>query len=157
MNAKAKPLLVQAQITGYTGPAVNLLAAVHAAKGLVVVSKELPLGERVPGATFTTNDTRADSRDRLFVEDHFQDAIRLFYRAYAMRLLELMPPVAKHDPTHRIEVDGMNEHGTKYRLANEISNGAVAVLAIFDAAEISLNVAGAADMVSELSAMFMTI
>jgi hypothetical protein len=155
--AETKAIRIQARIAGYFGPAVNLLAALDPDTGLVIVSRELPLTERLEGALLTTNDPRADGRDRLFSEDRFEDAIRRYYRARAIGTIQLLPPVQKHDPGNRIEADGMNESGTKYRLASEIGNGAVAVLAVMDAAGMALKVEDAAGMAGEISEMFFSI
>jgi hypothetical protein len=157
MSEKRKPIMIQARIAGYFGPAVNLLAALEPESGLVIVSKELPLNERREGTLFTTNDPRANGRDRLFSEDKIEDAIHRFYRARAIGTLELLPAMQKHDPANRIESDGMDKSGTKYRLASEISNGAIAVLAIMDAAGVSQKVEDVSAMCDEISAMFFSI
>lgn len=152
-----KTIRMQAQISGFFGKACNLLAALDAESGLIIVSKELPLDQRVPGALLTTNDPRSDSRDRLFDDDKIAHAIRLYFRASTSGLLELLPAVKKYDPETRIENDGMNEHGAKYRLNPEMANGAVAVLALLDAADVSMNAEGASQMSREMADMFLSI
>lgn len=136
---------VQAIISGYQGQAVNLIGAMHTEKGLFIIAKEQALGERTDGALIVSNNARLDGRDRLFDEDKLQRAIRLYFSLKGQGLLELLPAVMKHDPGNRIEADGMNERGTRYRLSPEITNGSVAILAMLEAADL----AQAADTTSE--------
>ena len=150
-------ILIQAEINGYGGPAVNLLGVLDAQTGFIIISQELKIGVRVPGALFTTNDARAPGRDRHFVEDLFSSSIRTFFRATSMQMLEIMPKVSKHDPTRKIEAAGVDEHGTKYRLAPDIPNGCVAVLALVDAAESSRAAADGNSMAEEIASMFFSI
>lgn len=152
-----KTIRIQAEITAFSGQACNLIAALDAESGLLIVSKELPLGQRAPDVLVTTNNPRADGRDRLFDESKFQNSIRLYFRATAMGMLELLPAVTKYDPAHRIENTGVGEHGAKYTLHPEISNGAVAVLALMDAADVAMNAEGGSEMSREIRDMFLSI
>jgi hypothetical protein len=148
--------IMQAEIGGYFGKSVNLIAALDPDSGLVIVSKELTLGERVPGAPFVTNDPRSE-RDRLFTEDRFSDAIRHYFRAISTGLLELTPAVPKHDPKHKIETDSMNENGARYRLHPDTSNGNVAVLAIMEASNLSRSAMGTSQAAMKMRDMFLSI
>jgi hypothetical protein len=149
-------IVIQAQITGYDGRAVNLLGALDTDTGYIMVHEELRANERNETAIFVTNDPRAE-RDSLFTEEKLQEAIRLFFRAKASDLLELDESLSKHDPSHKIENDGVDERGSKYRLAPEITNGNVAVLAIMSAANGSYNAQAATDFSGEMAEMFLTI
>jgi len=147
---------IQAEITGYGGQAVNLRAALDPASGYIIVSKELPFGERIPGALVVTNNSRGE-RDRLFTEEDFSTAIRQYFNVRAMKLIELLSAVTKHDPQSRIQTTGFNESGTRFELSTETSNGNVAVLAIINAASLSQNASDAMDMGSEMRDMFLSI
>lgn len=147
---------IQAEISGYFGPPINLRALLDPASGYMIVSKELPPGERIGGALVVTNNSRGE-RDRLFTEDDLSDAIRQLYRAQAGKLLELLPAVTKHDPTHRLQVATMTENGTRYELSSETTNGNVAVLALVNAANLTLNASDATDMAAEMRDMFLSI
>lgn len=148
---------IQAEITGYQGQAINLLGALDTDSGLFIVAKELPMGERIDGAMVVSNDPRSERRDSMFTEDKIQDAIRLFFRAQATGMIELLQSMSKHDPAHRIEAQGLDEHGTKYRLSPDVSNGNVAVLALIFAADNTYKAASATDFSNELAEMFMSI
>jgi hypothetical protein len=147
---------MQAEIVGYFGQAVNLRAMLDPSSGFIIISDELAQGERVPGALMVTNDPRGE-RDRLFVEEAFQDAIRQFYSAKHTGLLEIMSAVAKHDPQARIQTAGFNESGTRYELSPDTTNGNVAILALVNAATITLKANDAMDMGEEMAAMFLSI
>jgi hypothetical protein len=147
---------IQAEITGYAGQAVNLRAALDPASGYIMISKELPFGERIPGALVVTNNTRGE-RDRLFTEDDFSTAIRQYFSVQAMKLLELLSAVSKHDPQLKIQTAGFNEGGTRYELSTETTSGNVAVLAIINAAHLTQNANDAMDFAGEISDMFLSI
>lgn len=148
---------IQAEITGYQGQAINLLGALDTDSGLFIVAKELPIGERTEGAIVVSNDPRSERRDSMFTEDRIQEAIRLFFRAQATGMIELLQSMSKHDPAHRIEAGGMDENGTKYRLSPDVSNGNIAVLALLCTADITYKAESATDFSNELAEMFMSI
>jgi hypothetical protein len=148
---------IQAEISGYKGPAVNVLGALDPESGLFIVAKELKLGERLEGALVVSNDPRSQRRDRLFTEEDLQEAIRLFFRAQSNGLIELLPATTKHEPSHRIEADGIGEKGTKYRLSPDMTNGNIAVLALAATADGTFKAQAATDFCDELAAMFLTI
>lgn len=148
---------IQAEISGYQGPAVNLLGALDTDSGLLIVARTLPLGDRAPEALVSSNDPRTDGRDTLFDEDRLQDAIHNFFRAKSTGMVELLPAVNRYDPSNRIENNGIDEHGTKYRLHPDITNGDIAVLAMIDAAHRAYGTEAVADFASEMADLFMSI
>lgn len=144
-------ILMQAEITGYKGVSVNILAALDSESGLVIASKELAPGERRPGAMIVSNDPRSETRDRLYTEDSFSDSIRSYFRAVSSKMIELLPAVSKYDPTQYIETNGMGENGIRYRLSDEVSNGNVAVLALVHSAEMIVSAESTNDMGAEMA------
>lgn len=150
-------VVIQAEITGYSGLAVNLMGALDMDSGLLIVARELAMGERTDGAVIVSNDPRAEQRDSLFDEDRLQNAIRLFFRAQATGMIELLSAVSKFDPSHKIEANGLDENGSKYRLAPDVMNGNIAVLALVDAADRAYTAQKATDFSSELAELFMSI
>lgn len=144
-------ILMQSEITGYQGAAVNLLAALDSESGLVIVSKELSPGERKAGAMIVSNDPRSETRDRLYTEDYFSDSIRSYFRSASSKMIELMPAVSKHDPKQYIETNGMGENGIRYRLNESVSNGNVAVLALVHSAEMMISAESANGMAEEMA------
>jgi hypothetical protein len=148
---------LQAEITGYGGPAVNLLGGLDPESGLLIVAKELKMGERKPDALVVCNDPRSERRDRLFGEGDFQDAIRLYFRATSTGMIELVPNMAKHEVAHRIQKSGINENGTRYELSSDITNGSVAVLALTLLADNAYKAQSATEFANEMAEFFLSI
>ncbi|MEJ7804441.1 MAG: hypothetical protein WKG03_00755 [Telluria sp.] len=148
---------IQAEISGYGGPAVNVLGALDPESGLLIVARELKLGERLDDVLVVSNDPRAERRDRLFSEDDLQDAIRLFFRAQSTGMIELLPTVSKFEPAHKIESNGIDENGTKYRLSPDITNGNIAVLALTKLADATYRAQSATDFAEEMASLFLSI
>ncbi|KVN83420.1 hypothetical protein [Burkholderia ubonensis] len=150
-------IALQAEITGYKGPAVNILAAVDGGTGLVIVSQEVAFGERSPGALIVCNDPRAPSRDLLFDEGKLAGAIERYFRADSTGMVELLSAVQRHKPSNAIQATGLDASGTRYQLSPEITNGQIAVLAIVYAASNSLSIEDTAEFAQDMADMFMTI
>lgn len=148
---------IQSIATGYKGKAANLLGALDTDTGLLIVAKELLPGQVAEGALLVTNDPRSEQRDSLFSEEKLQDAIRLFFRAKANGTFEVMAALTKHDPDHMIEVQSIEERGSRYRLNPDFTNGNAAVLAMLDAAHRAHTAQEVADFADELAEFFITI
>ncbi|WP_244118704.1 hypothetical protein [Burkholderia gladioli] len=118
------------------------------------IAKGPPLEHRIPGALIVSNNPRLDDRDRLFDEDKLQAAIRRFHSLTTTRLIKFEPDAMKHNPSNWIEPDTMNERGTRYRLNPDIGNGAIAVLAMVEAINVSLGAAEMMDASDEIEAMY---
>jgi hypothetical protein len=148
---------IQSVATGYKGKAANLLGALDTDTGLLVVAREMPPGQVFEGATVVTNDPRSGDRDSLFTEEKLQDAIRLFFRAKANGTIEIMSALTKHDPDHFIEVQGIEERGSRYRLNPDFTNGNAAVLAMLESAHRAYLAQEVTDFSDELAEFFVTI
>lgn len=148
---------IQAEITGYQGSSANVLGALDPDTGLFIVAKDQEFGSRLDGALVVSNDPRAERRDSLFGEDKMQDAIRTFFRIKAAGLFEILPAMARHDPTHKIEAESVSEYGTRYKVNPDISNGAMAVLALALMADTTYKAQAATSFANELADMFLTI
>jgi hypothetical protein len=153
-------IAVQAQIVGYHGRAVNLLCMLDQQTGLILIGKELEANQRHQGALFVTNDAQDPQtamRDELFEADHLRDAIALYFARDGSGRLAMVAATERHKPAHKIERDGYDERGARYRLADDVSNGNVAVLAIvWTIAQADLAQEGI-DFCAEMAAMFATI
>jgi hypothetical protein len=150
-------ITLQAEINGYKGQAVNILAAVDGGTGLVIVSQEVAFGERTPGALIVSNDPRAPSRDMLFDEGKLAGAIDRYFRADSTGMVELLASVQRHKPTNAIQVGGVDASGTRYQLSPEITNGQIAILAIMYAAGNTLSIEDTSEFAQDMADMFMTI
>lgn len=118
-------------IGGYGGTgaeAITLFANRDEATGVLVVLKKEEYTETPrPGHAFVTN-MKLPNYDCLFKEEHLSDAIRAYKEALGLDTIVLAPEALKYAP--RIESDGVDTQGQKYRLHAAMSNGELAVLAL---------------------------
>lgn len=122
---------IMVSVGGY-GPAgsepVTLTAFKNNALGVLVVLDKVEYREIADeGFAFVTN-LRLRDYDCLFKEEHLADAITAYKEGEGMNTIILADDVARHRP--RIETDGVDTQGQKYRLAADIGNAEVAVLAL---------------------------
>lgn len=75
-----------------------------------------------------TNQQSDKIHDGVFEEEFFKDAIRAFFSRRDMRLINLSKDSTRFDPSNKIERDGVDQNGVRYRLADDITNPMVAVL-----------------------------
>lgn len=132
-------------ISGYAGEPVSLLAFSDPGNGVLAIAKKTRDFQEagLEGFAFVTN-TRAETYDCLFTEEHMADAIRAFLVGEGSELITLGDHASRYRP--RIETDGVNESGQKYRLPADLTNGEVAVLALthFHSRQRAITTAGAA-------------
>lgn len=150
-------LAVQAQIVGYHGRPVNLLGMLDKQTGLILIGKELEANQCHDGAIFVTNDPQTALRDQLFETDHLRDAIELYFARDGSGRLAMVSSTERHKPAHKIERDGYDERGARYRLADDVSNGNVAVLAIVWTMTQADTAQDGIEFCEEMAAMFATI
>lgn len=123
------PTKIRINVAGFAGAAVSVYGAYDPATGVLLVARsgDHDGGER-EGFVKVTN-THADAAfDMVFERDHVKEAIDAYFSMESMRLLTLGEQVQRHNPATKIERDGMDESGPKYRVAPDIGNGHVAVL-----------------------------
>ncbi|MBV4524399.1 hypothetical protein KVG88_30455 [Pseudomonas sp. SWRI74] len=120
---------IMASVSGYSGDSVTLLALLDPATGVLAIAKKTRDFREVAdeGYAFVTN-TRTDAYDCLFTEDHWAQAIRDYQVAEGNETVKLGDEAARFSP--RIETDGVDDRGQKYRLHADLTNGEVAVLAL---------------------------
>ncbi|QLG96667.1 hypothetical protein HZF02_32640 (plasmid) [Pseudomonas yamanorum] len=134
---------IMASISGYSGDKVTLLAFLDPATGVLAVVKRAKAFKEVAddGHAFVTN-TRCEAYDSLFTEEHWAQAIRDFQVAEGNETLVFSVEAARYRP-ERIQPDGVDEKGQKYRLPSDFTNGEVAVLALvhFQQRQQAINIA----------------
>lgn len=131
MSQAAAGMKIMVTIGGYGASGaepVTLAAVKNNALGTLVVLKEITYRE-IPdeGFAFVTN-LRLKNYDCLFKEEHLADAITAYKEAEGMSTIILEDDVVRWRP--RIESDGVDTQGQKYRLAADIGNAEVAILAL---------------------------
>jgi len=122
---------IMVTISGYGGAGaapITLAATRKDATGVMTVLKEIKYRDKADeGFAFVTN-LKLDAYDCLFTEEHLQGAVLAFREGMGQGTLVLSDEMMRHRP--RIETDGIDTKGQKYRLPADMSNGEVAVLAL---------------------------
>lgn len=118
-----------ASVSGYAGDSITLMAFADPETGVLSIVKSATefKPEADEGFAFVTN-LRAQSYDCLFKEEHLAQAIRDFVVGFGEETVALGNAAMRHTP--RIETDGVDENGQKYRLHADMTNGEIAVLAL---------------------------
>lgn len=131
MTAPAAGMKIMVTIGGYGGAGaepITLGAFKNNVLGVTVVKGKVAYRE-VPdeGVAFVTN-MRLTNYDCLFRDEDLSGAIIAFKEAEGMGTFLFDDDAARFRP--RIESDGVDTNGQKYRLAADISNGEMAALAL---------------------------
>lgn len=119
---------IMASVSGYTGESVTLVGLIDPATGVLAIAKGVTFREvGDEGFAFVTN-VRSDAYDCLFSEEQWAQAIRDYVIAEGSQTLAIADAAARFKP--RLETDGVDEKGQKYRLPDDLHNGEIAVLAM---------------------------
>ena len=129
MSGAEQSTLLRINCAGYKGKAASVFCAIDRGTGVLAVAREsdLELTDR-NGFLRVSNVTRDEFVDLLFTEESLRDAIAAYFELQSLGLLRISERVGRISPDSRIERDGVDERGTKYRLSSDISSGQVAVL-----------------------------
>lgn len=127
---------IQANISGYMGKPVTVLAGYDEESGVLIVSRVVPLIARFKESVLISTDKKAD-RDSLFTDEQLKGAITGYFHLKgevasdgASACLRFSDNAAIADPVSVIENDGIDVAGPKYRIAPDASNAHIAALAI---------------------------
>lgn len=125
------PIKMRVNIAGFAGSAISMFCAYDPATDVLLLGRVANEYEAGPRDDFLkiTNVSSDTAFDAVFEADQTKEAIDAFFALESMRLITLSDKVARFNPAGKIERDGMDEHGPKYRIAPDIGCGQVAVLA----------------------------
>lgn len=146
-------VLLRINIAGFSGEPVSLYGAFDHEEDLLLVSdsKTYDPGE-APDLLKVSNQERDTHRDDLVTDDDLQAAIRAFFEMDGLKLLALSEKAARHNPSNKIERDGVDESGVRYRISPDITCAQVAVMFACLAASRQRTVTGALGIMEEISA-----
>lgn len=143
-------MIICASIAGYNGQPTSLSAFFDHKTNILVIDKAVQYREeRQEGEedwAFVTN-VRCPAYDSMFQEEHLADAVSAFKAMEGAGTVILGDDVAKYKP--RVESDGVDDKGQKWRLHADMSNGEVAVLALVHFLERQRGVNNALDAMDE--------
>lgn len=129
MSDPKAAIKMRVNVAGYKGTPTSIFAAYDPVSDILLVARESPYesGER-DGFLKITNQVRDAAHDAVFSEDDTRGAITAYFELDALKLITLGQSVQRCSPDSKIERDGMDEAGMKYRIHPDISNSQVAVL-----------------------------
>lgn len=139
-------------ISGFSGQALTLASVFDEKTGVLVISKQLAYREDRPKPDFAiVSNLDLPACDFTFTEKHLREAIRSYFTRRSQGMLEIDSALGRYLPDNRIEQDGVDEGGRKFRIAPEIDNGQIAVLATVAFIEAQRPISAAINMADELA------
>ena len=120
---------IRVNVAGYAGQAVSVFCAYDPATGVLLVARSADYegGDR-DGFLKVTTSASDSAHDMLVLPDQTKAAIEAYFDLQTMGLLTLGDAAQRFNPSSKIERDGLDESGPKYRVAPDITSGQVAVL-----------------------------
>src|SRR6185369_4509345 len=121
---------LQATIGGYAGKPVTLTGFYDPDTESVAIISSAPMTDtRIAPDYAVVSNLRLPACDMQFDDAGLALAIRCYFAGRDQGAVVLADAVQRFDPSGKIEVQGVDESGPKYAIANGIENGQVAVLA----------------------------
>lgn len=133
---------------------VSLLCFHDTQTDFLIVDSESEFAEVRPEGFALVTNLPLQTRDFLFTADHIRNSIRDYYSRDGQGIIDIDNALMRYRPDGKIERDGIDERGPKFRLSPDIGNGEVAVLAAvaFVAAQTAIN--AAMDATSEFTSLY---
>lgn len=144
---------LQASFSSYGSKPTTLLGLLDDSGVLAIVQDVMYSETRVSPDVCLICDAALQEYDSRFTDDHLQGAIRLFFGDSGQGRIVLHDSVKRHDPSNKIEVQGIDEKGRKYAIQG-LTNGHAAVLGLAYLASKQRNVAALDDAFAEFSSMY---
>ena len=121
---------------------------------LVIDTKAPEFAESRPEGFALVTNLELQTRDFLFSNDHIRDAIRDYFARDGQGLIDIEDELNRYRPDSKIERDGIDERGPKFRLSPDIGNGEVAVLAAVAFITGQGSIIGAMDAMSDFTKLY---
>lgn len=152
MSDKKASILMRVNIVGFAGAPSTLFCAFDPNTDILAVVREGDGYEAGPRDGFLkiSSQQRDAHQDALYTEDNTREAITAFFELDALKLINISAKAQRCDPRSKIERDGMDESGMKYRIAPDITNAQVAVLAAAFFAGAQRGAAAAQDFMDDM-------
>jgi hypothetical protein len=142
-------------IAGYSGPAITLVCAYDQRDDvLIIAQEETPLvEERREGFGMVTN-LNLSAIDLRFDDLRLRDSIRDYFRRTSQDTIDLIDKLARHSPDNAVTNDGFDDHGPRFRIAPDITNGQIAVFAACSFAGAQSPISAAISMMDDISELY---
>jgi len=146
---------IQSTIAGFHGQPVTIIGQLDDRSGILVLVKDVAYREeRISDEFALVSNLDLPEVDFRFTDRHLADAIRAYYMRRAQRTLSVEDALRRFEPDNKIEGDSVDEGGRRYRIAGDIQNGQVAVLAAVALATGQATVAACVGMADELAEFY---
>lgn len=146
-------ILLRVNIAGFHGEPASLYGAFDHAEDLLLISDSKAYdGGPAPDLLKVSNQESDAYRDDLISDDDLQTAIMAFFEMDGLKLLAMAEKAKRHNPTNKIERDGVSETGMRYRISPDITCAQVAVMYACLAAKRQRAVSGALSIMEEVTA-----
>lgn len=120
---------IQVNAAGYSGQSVTMLLFFDEKSGVLVADKTISFREpRAKADMALVTNLDLPDLDYRFLDKHLSEAIRSYFTRAGQGLLDIRKELGRYDPKDKIEMDGVDEGGRRYRIHDEIENGQMAVL-----------------------------
>lgn len=147
-------------ISGYGADgaqAVTLVCFHDAETDFLVVDSSMEFAEQRPEGFALVTNLPLQTRDFLFTADHIRDAIRDYYARDGQGIIDIDDVLQRYRPDGKIERDGIDERGPKFRLSPDIGNGEVAVLAAVAFVSFQEPISGAITAMGDFTKLYTAI
>lgn len=142
-------------VTGLEGPAITITCAlVRDTNVLVIAAEEKPFREaRKEGYALVTN-LDLPAHDWRFTDNDAREAITSYFARSTQGTLDLVDKVKYLDPQAAIFRESYDENGPRYKIAPDISNGRLAILAACIYADRQRNVGACQSMTDNILELY---
>lgn len=152
---KHQPVPMRVNVAGFKGEPLSMFGAYDPASDMLLIREPRAL-EAIARPKFlhVTNIPGQPVCDTFVDESQISDAITSFFMLQTQGLIKLDTKAVRFDPANKIERDGMDDSGIKYRIAPDISNGQLAVILAAYAATRQRGVNAALEDAEDLMSFF---
>ena len=146
---------IQVSIAGFADQPCTLIGVLDEQTGVLVIAKSIPFRENRADESmaFIANIDTKDL-DWRFSDDHLRAGIGRYFARKDQDLLAIQDSVTRFIPDSRLEMDGVDEKGRNYRIASDITNGQIAVLAMVAYADRQTTMADCQSFCEQLSDIY---
>lgn len=143
---------IQVNAAGYAGLPVSMLFLFQEETGGLRADRTVKFREgRVKDDFALVTNLDLPDLDYRFQDKHLSEAIRSYFTMAGQGLLDIGNELGRYDPKEKIEMDGVDESGRRYRIHDEIDNGQMAILMAISFVESQKPIRSIIDMTNELS------
>lgn len=149
---------IQSTIAGFSGEPITMVGNLDEKTGVLVVVKAVKFREERIAPDFAlVSNLDLPELDFLFTDKLLRETIRSYYTRKAQLTLDIMTEASRFQPDNKIEQESVDEGGRRYRIAPDIQNGQMAILAMVAIVQAQSHVESAISMANEMADFYSVI